>query len=174
MAANPPPAPPKPGKPAASSAPKSGPVGGLQRKLGPLPVWAWALIGLAVGYYVYEHYLKGATAAASTASTANPVPGSDQSTGGASADGGIGTPATTTAATAAATDPNAGENAPGNFAPGTLGTSNGLTVAVPGTVAEPSAAFQDFASPTYTSPLVPSSNFTGIIKGPPPKKPTPF
>lgn len=84
--------------PAPKPAAKGGPVGGLTRKLGPLPVWAWAIIGLAVGYYVYEHYLKGATTPAATtpATTANPVPGSDQSTGGASTSGGIGSTDTTT------------------------------------------------------------------------------
>lgn len=40
------------------AAPAAPPRGGnaLTRKLGPLPVWAWTAIGLAVGYVVYKHF----------------------------------------------------------------------------------------------------------------------
>lgn len=29
---------------------------GLTKKLGPLPIWAWAVAGLAVGYLLYRHF----------------------------------------------------------------------------------------------------------------------
>lgn len=52
------------------------------RKLGPLPVWAWAVV-LLVGYYAYNHFKNSKSAAPAGDTTANGsyVPGFDSSTG---------------------------------------------------------------------------------------------
>jgi len=58
-------------------APESGgsSFGFLTRKLGPAPVWLWALLAFG-GYYWYTHYGPGASSsAATTAQTGNAPPG---------------------------------------------------------------------------------------------------
>jgi hypothetical protein len=39
--------------------PKSGKGSGLTRKLGPLPLWAWAAIGAVAGYFLWTKFLSG-------------------------------------------------------------------------------------------------------------------
>lgn len=54
-------------------------MGGLTRKLGPLPVWAWALIVLVLGYVFYKRFSSSsspATAQTSSAKQPQADPGS--------------------------------------------------------------------------------------------------
>lgn len=44
--------------------------GGIGKKLGPLPIWAWAIIAAAAGYIWWKYFGPGKTAAATTATTA--------------------------------------------------------------------------------------------------------
>ncbi len=118
MAEAPPQAPPRHG----ASAPHAGDA--LTRKLGPLPVWAWALVVVGA-YLLYKHYQgtsAGAAAAASPAATSNPLPAGDMS-GGGQGSGGAGT-----------TPPNA---VPGGANPG-----------------GPSAPTSGPSAPTSTGPVV--------------------
>lgn len=45
----------------------------LTRKLGPLPVWAWALVGVAVGYYIYKKRQSSAAAASQATLSSTPA-----------------------------------------------------------------------------------------------------
>lgn len=77
--------------------PAAGVKAGLQRKLGPLPVWAWASIGgIGLGYLLYRR-----RAASSTTTTAAAAPGTDSGApqgdllggvGNSGSGGGIGSP----------------------------------------------------------------------------------
>lgn len=58
----------------------------LKRKVGPLPVWAWAVLGAVVVFYVFRHFKTGgaSTAATSTQPTANTSTTGTGSAGGTS------------------------------------------------------------------------------------------
>lgn len=45
----------------------------LTRKLGPLPVWAWALIALVAGYFVLRRFSPGSSGATALTSSATPA-----------------------------------------------------------------------------------------------------
>lgn len=70
-------------------------VSSLQRKAGPLPVWAWSLLLLVVGYVAYRHY-QGTSTTSSPAGTVDttPIPPSDMSGAGGALGGGLGAGAT--------------------------------------------------------------------------------
>lgn len=55
----------------ATRAKSSGTFGFLARKLGPFPIWVWALIGFGL-YYWYTHFGPGAKKAKATAAQAKP------------------------------------------------------------------------------------------------------
>jgi hypothetical protein len=61
----------------------------LTRKLGPLPVWGWALVGGAVLVVVYRWYSAKNASATAAAAAANPSTGT---AGVGTASGGLGTP----------------------------------------------------------------------------------
>ena len=65
----------------------------MSRKVGPLPVWAWAVILLVGGYFLYKRFGTGSTAAtgatpAAATTSATPIPSSDQSGAGSGATSG--------------------------------------------------------------------------------------
>lgn len=62
----------------------------LTRKVGPLPVWAWAAVILTVGYLIYRRSGGGAAAQTTTAPLSTSTSGTD--TGAVSGGGGSGTP----------------------------------------------------------------------------------
>lgn len=102
------------------------PLGMITRKVGPLPLWAYAVI-VVVAYYLYKHY-SGSSSSTSTNSTtdttANPVPPFDAATSAGS--GGIGyTPAQSTVNNYYYGDQNAGQAGGG-------GTSSGFGPNPPG------------------------------------------
>src|ERR1700692_4030612 len=45
----------------------------LTKKLGPLPVWGWGLVGVVAAYFVYK-YISGKSAASAAATTAATAP----------------------------------------------------------------------------------------------------
>lgn len=143
----------------------SGVSASLTRKLGPLPVWAWLILGAVVGWYVYEHYFKGSSSS-TAATTANPVTPFDA----APPAGGIGTATTPPGDPTGTTPPSAVSPSPGpdpavvNPAPDpgqVVSWGNG-----PQSIATTTSALSDYTSPVYTSPQVPNSNQVGVIKGP--------
>lgn len=66
-------------------------TGGLGRKVGPLPLWAWTLVAAAVLYYVFTRMSKGAATTAQAAPAA--TTGADTSTGLSDSSGGQATDA---------------------------------------------------------------------------------
>lgn len=65
----------------------------LTKKVGPLPVWAWAAIALIGGYLLYEHYKSSASSTPATSATA-PAADTSGSTGDGSGSGSGGSPDT--------------------------------------------------------------------------------
>ena len=63
----------------------------LTKKLGPLPVWGWGLVGVVAAYFVYK-YISGKSAASAAATTAATAP-TTGTTGLGSADTGAGSTA---------------------------------------------------------------------------------
>lgn len=72
---------------------------GLTRKVGPLPLWAWAAVAVVVGYVVYKHFQGASASSAQTAadtsapqdSTSSPTSPADSGSGsgGGSGDSGV-------------------------------------------------------------------------------------
>lgn len=85
-----------------ATAPATGGRFDLKKKVGPLPVWAWGLLGTAGGYLAIRYYRNAKAAKAAATSTTTAVPASSSPlpynglTGGIGGGFGGGTPWTTT------------------------------------------------------------------------------
>lgn len=122
----------------APPAPSGGEGSFFAKKLGPLPVWAWAGIAL-LGVYLYRKYTSGSTAttATTTASTGTAPPTETITTAGGTytgpvnaAPGSITNPTTASTTDTGATSPGTGATSPGNGG-GTPGQATATTTTVP-------------------------------------------
>lgn len=142
---------------AAKHQPKpGGKTNALTRKLGPLPVWAWAIVVAGV-YLLYRNYKSG-TAGATGAATANPVPGSDQSGSGLGTGGGIG----------ASTAPTVIYNIGGPPTDQSGSSTAGSTTGNPGTTTPSSVPVTPDSSATTAAAAYSGSYGAGSPTAPPP------
>lgn len=146
---------------AAPSSSSGGALGGLTRKVGPLPAWAWAAL-LLVGFYIYQRRKSSAasgggqpssSAANSTGNVANPVPGFDAAANTGTGASGYGTQPGTIInnyyGTAAAGQATGGGTSSG----GPAGTLGGGGSTKPGALS-PAPVPQTAISPGRTPPPV--------------------
>jgi len=138
--------------------PTSGPLGVLQAKKGPLPVWGWFVVGLLV-YWLYKRFAAGSSSAAqsspvSVGTGTSPVP---IDTGGGTASSGQGSPADNM--TADLLSQQLGYNAQinSNLVTGLLGATSsveGLGYGAFSLAAQSNQALVDLTTGRYAAPTI--------------------